>query len=254
MTNFTKDLKNLVLNELLELFKNSSGNVKDKIIQIIKEKLSLQKPLISISKEETRTFYEITKTQIYAEMENCLGSHWSMNLIALGLYVAQLNKDQKTELQKRVSQEVHLRYGVKGLRILEIGSTGAIINIIRYISDIKVRQNYTFIEIGKLFDKILEEWQNITIFVKSEETINNIEIKIMNFISLKKPLFFIFAYGSAVNNTISTIAKLNNDDTFRSNGYIFYANTQYIGDDINKKEAYSCYFENIKGYGINLFI
>lgn len=253
MTDLNKDLERLALKELLKIFRESSGKIKDKIKRVIIEKVLSQKKLITLEsthKEDILQIYKITQNSSYKRMEDCLGSHWSMNLIGLGLYVAELNKEQQRELQERVRIEVHKKYGSKGLRILEMGSTGTIDNVINYLSSVKIRKNYNIIQMGRLFDKVIEKWNEITIFVKSENNTNTIELKCLDMLEKKIPLFFVFAYGSAVPNTISVLAKLNVNNDFR--GYIFEAKMENSCNPY-QKECYTCSFENVEGFGIDMF-
>lgn len=254
MTDLSKDLDRLNIKELLALLKGAPyfSKITNTIKEAIKNRIYTNKPFLSqnINEQEVQSLYQISKRDIYKRMESCLGSHWSMNLIALGLYISELNEMGQRDLQARVRFDVHTRYGAKGLRILEMGSTNAIKTIIDYLSGIKMTNDYNFLQMGRLFDKIIEEWSSITIFVESEDNLNHVEVKCLEMIRNKKPLFFVFAYGSAVRHAIFAIAKLNNNGDLK--GYIFKGETRKVGVD-KKMEVYSCPFENIEGFGIYIF-
>ena len=162
---------------------------------------------------------------------------------------SELNETQKTDLRERVREEVHRKYGAKGIRILEMGSTGVIRDIIDHISRLKIRKEYTFLEMNRLFDKILDKWQEITVFVKTEDNFNNIKIKCSELLSKKESLFFVFAYGYAVKHAINAIASLNNEGELK--GYLFFSNILMTD---GKKEVYSCSFENVEGFGLDSFV
>jgi len=248
MIDLSVDLSKIDYKNLLRIFRDSSGKLRDKIREIIIQRIEKNKPFVSINEKETQHLYKIRKYESYRMMEICLGSHWSMNLIGLGLLVSELNETQKTDLQEKVRIEVHRKYGAKGLKILEMGSTGVIRDIIDYLSRIKTRKEYTFLEMNKLFDNILDKWQKMAIFVKSEDDMNHIKMKCRQLLESKDSLFFVFAYGFAVKHAINAIASLNNDGELK--GYLFFAN---MGTD-GKRNIYSCSFENVEGFGIDSFI
>lgn len=245
--NLPPELLKLGLNQLLSLLKVTGGKLAHAIGARIKKLIASKTLLISLSEEETRKIYEITKQDLYIRLNNCLVSHWSMNLIALGIYVSKLNELDQRHIVERVRSEVHSKYQARGVKILNMGSTGAIGHIIEYLSDLKMQKNYGFIEMGKFFDKIIEKWEDIAFFVKSEYEIGLVKKKCLEFIGKKYPLFFIFAYASAIPATINAIAELSNSKQL--SGYIWDAKMKPEGF----KEAYSCYFQSIEGDGIEIF-
>lgn len=246
MTDLIKNLSDLPLRELIHLLRDSGGDIKEIIKQKIRDIISSEKYLISLSKEETTSLRRITQTPIYKRMERCLLGHWSMNLIALGLYVAELNQlNQGKDIQERVRSAVHEKYRARGIRILDIGSTGVIENVLNYLDNINLRKNYNVLEMGRLFDAILDEWENITLFIKSGESPNNIEIKIGDMIANKKKLFFVFACGSAIGPTINTIAKMNIQGLLK--GYLFEGKNNPLDN------SYSCPFEDTRNFGVDMF-
>lgn len=253
MSDFIDDLKNQGIKELISLFKSSKGIVQGKIKNFIIDKVNSKKFLISMSGDDVINFERIEKSPSYRRMEDCLGSHWSMNLICLGLYVAELNKLDSDVLQIKVRAEVHSKYGSEGIKILNMGSTHAIDNIISYLSDVKIEKNYNYIQMGRLFDKIIQDWKDITIFVQTGETENNILIKISNMIASEKPIFMVFAYGSATYPTISAIASLNNQRAF-SDKYIFSCKPEKrkIGDK-EIRLAYNWFFTSVKDSDLEMF-
>lgn len=92
MTDLTDELYKININDLLKVFKESSGKIKRKIAEIVAERITKNKPFISIQEHEVRQLYNVRKYESYRRMEDCLGSHWSMNLIGLGLLVLELNE------------------------------------------------------------------------------------------------------------------------------------------------------------------
>lgn len=242
------ELLKLGIKELIVLLKKSPGKfgkiIKERLIYLVKSK----KYLISLSEEDTTELYKISKQELYKRLERCLVSHWSMNLIALGIYISKLNELDQGELAKKVKSEVHFKYQAKGLKILAMGSTGVIDHVIGFLSDIKTEKNYSFTEMGAIFDKIVERWDEITLFVKSEDSDSLIKKSCLSYLQKDERLFFVFAYGSAVKAAIMTIAELNNEGSL--SGYLWDAKMKNIG----QKEVYSCTFQSVKGAGIDMFV
>lgn len=242
------ELLKLSIKELIDLLKKSPGKFGESIKERLKQLVKSKKYFISLSKEDTTELYKISKQELYKRLERCLVSHWSLNLIALGIYISKLNELDQGELAKQVKSEVHSKYQAKGLKILAMGSTGVIDHVIGFLSDIKTEKNYSFTEMGAIFDRIIERWEEITLFVKSEDSASSIKESCLSYLQKNERLFFVFAYGSAVNATISTIAELNNEG--KLSGYIWDAKMKNIGS----KEVYSCTFESVKGAGIDMFV
>ena len=89
--------------------------------------------------------------------------------------------------------------------------------------------------------KIVCNWDKITIFVKTIDTVEITKAKIQNLMDLKKELFFVFAYKNAVIITQVSIAELNTCGLFHGN-YLFEAKGNVDGAGI---EYYSCFFERL---------
>ncbi len=238
----------LGLQELINLFKTSKGKLGEIIKKRIRQVIKSKHYFVSLSEEDTTELYKISKQELYKRLERCLVSHWSMNLISLGIYISKLNELDRGEIAKRVKSEVHHKYQAKGLKILAMGSTGVIDHVIEFLSDIKTDKNYSFTEMGAIFDKIIERWEEITLFVKSGDSIGSIKESCVSYLKKDERLFFVFAYGSAVKATIMTIAGLNNEGSL--SGYLWDAKMKNIG----QQEVYSCSFQSTKGAGIDMFV
>lgn len=245
--NLPPEILKVGLQELINLFKKSSGKLKKLFEKRIKFLVKSKKYLISLSDKEVSELYKITKQELYGRVEKCLVSHWSMNLIALGVLISKLNELDQREIVERIKTEVHSKYMARGIRIVEMGSTGVISHIIEYLSDVKMEKNYNFIEMGKLFDGIIDQWDDITVFVKAEHGKEDVKTRCLDHLEKREILFFVFAYGSAVNATITAIAELSNENQL--SGYIWDAKMKREG----VKEVYSCTFQNAEGHGIDKF-
>ena len=127
---------------------------------------------------------------------------------------------------------------------MNLGSTGIIKEIVSYLDDIKLRKDYNYIEMGKIFDKILNDWRDITIFVKKEDSPNEIKIKITQKMFEKRIIFIIFGKGYAANIAISAIVSMKLNNEFE--GYLFF-----LQENLNR--SYTWVFEKTGNEGIDLY-
>ncbi len=187
----------------------------------IREKLDEGKYGFVPNAEEANALYEVNKKDVYLRLKTCLGSHWALDLLRVGLYISKLNDDGKREAVHKIKSKVHDKYGPRGVKIINMGATGVIESIAFYLSDRKMRANLNPIDLSLEFDKIIEGWEEVTIFIKKEENKGIIYYKILNCLD-KYPLFFVFAYGSAVMNASKAIARLNNEKIIQKKRYMFF--------------------------------
>lgn len=102
-----------------------------------------------------------------------------------------------------------------------MGSTGALISIIQYLSNAKIENNYSQDYMAELFKKIVDNWTKITIFHKSEHGTSKLETRIMAYMNSHYELFFVFSIGTASEQAMKVIANLKNKEIIRKKGYVF---------------------------------
>jgi len=83
----------------------------------------------------------ISKNDAYNRMKELIGNHPFLSLVRLGLVFAEISEEGEAEKIARVKREVHHIYGIKGVRVLTMGSTGVLLDVIRYLSDLKIKYN-----------------------------------------------------------------------------------------------------------------
>ena len=235
----------LGLRELLSYInlKKLSGEVLEYAKKRLRELWYKKQYGFTPSKDEATILRQISQTDLYLRLKFCLGQHWSLPLIKVGIYVSNLNKEGQDKLVQQIKDYIFQKYGIRGIRIMELGSTGIIESIIELISDLKIRKNYTREDLVREFENILFEWKEITLFVKNEHTIDDVIITIKRKMEMKKHLFFVFAFGNASKIAMSGIAKANTEGLFSQEGYLF-SNKYWI----NKRgsEIYSWTFESVE--------
>lgn len=217
-----KDLASLILSGKVTV------DAVDYIRKKIREKLDEGKYGFVPNAEEANALYDVNRKDVYLRLKECLGGHWSLDLLRVGIYISKLKDEGKRETVRKIKDRVHEKYGRRGIKILNMGATSVIDSVALYLSDKKMRENLNPIDLALEFDKIIEGWEEVAIFIKRDEDVSQIYNRI--FIYLEKyPLFFVFAYGTAVMKASKAIAKLNNEKTIRDKKYYVYPNFDQAG-------------------------
>ena len=210
-----KDLTSLIL----------SGKVAaDAVLYIrekIKEKIYEGKYGYVPNGEEAKAIYEVDQKDVYIRLKQCLGGHWALELLRVGIYISRLNDEGKRGVVRKIKDGVFKKYGPRGIKIIDMGATGIIVSVASYLSDRKIRENLNPLDMALEFDKLLDGWDQATVFVKKDDEVTPIYSKILGHMD-KYPLFFIFAYGSAVLKASKAIAKLNNEGKIHDKKYLFF--------------------------------
>ncbi len=163
---------------------------------------------------------KISKSEAYKRMKECIGNHHFLSLVKLGLIFAEISEEGEVEKIARIKSDVHEKYGIKGVRILSMGSTGVLLEVIRYLSDIKIKHNYSQADMAGRFEKIVDKWMEIAIFHKAEDGQTTLRNKIIGYMQTPHELFFVFASGSAGDQAKRVIADLSNNNEIRKRGYL----------------------------------
>lgn len=187
----------------------------------VKEKWALKQYGFTPNAEEAKRLHQIEEKDIYKRLVDCVGEHWALPLIRVGIYLSDINDSGRKELANKIRAGVQNRYDIKGLRVLELGSTRMIINVIQYVSDLKLLKNLTKEELSLELDKIIEHWAKSTIFVKLGDKISNLEVQCIRSMNNSTEPFFLFACGSAVKQAIKFIEHINKEDLLSKHNYNF---------------------------------
>ncbi len=174
-------------------------------------------------------------------MRECIGDHPYLSVVKLGLAFAGISKRGDAERIGRIKREVTNRYGLKGVRILAMGSTGVLLEVIRYMSDIKIKHDYTQADMVERFEKIIEAWMVITIFHKAEDGESALRKQIIEYMQSTRELFFVFASGIAGDQAKRMIAMLNNESEIRKRR--FTCSLLARNEDQTGRELYTWVFE-----------
>ncbi len=172
--------------------------------------------------EEAATIYKVGQKEAYKRLKECVGSHWSLRLIRLGLYISDLNDEGQRKLVAKTKGDIYKKYGSKGIKITNMATTGALSSVIEYLSKLKIEENLNRTDLAIIFDtEIIEVWDKITFFVKTEDSEKGISKKIVRMMNQRIRIFFVFAYGAASIKPMKVISKLSNDGTISNKNYHF---------------------------------
>jgi len=179
-------------------------------------------------KEEASSLKKIGKDPRFCRLEELIGSHESLNLVRVGIHIMKLNDEGKRQIIDKIKRNIKKKYGYRGIIILDIGTTGVIFDVISYLDNtLRLRKGHSKEKILKEFNRMLDEWENITIFVREEHNKGFVWNHIELYMRLKYPLFFVFAYGSACDVAMKTIAEMNVAGLItQENHYLFFVNSE----------------------------
>ena len=191
--------------------------------------------------DNAKTLYDISETHLFQAFKKCTVNPFHLNLIREGLRISYLNDEGRKEEIEKIRYEVNKRYHSFGIRVMTIASTGELENIVNYLFDLKIRKNLNILDTTKEFEKIVENWDKITIFVKSTDSKKEIQERIIFLKKQKQEIFFLFAYKSAVQSSIESIAQLKKQKEF----YGEYLISGKMSKDKSGDEYYKCFFERL---------
>lgn len=233
------------LNTLLKLYE-AGKDVKRTIINLLDKKKYGFVP----DEQEAKAIKRISESPRFCRLKELIGNHESLNLVRVGIYIMELNDIGERQLINEIRNRVNKRYGHRGMKIINLGSTGTIFDVIDYLDTLKLRKGYGKEHIILEFNKILDNWERITIFVKSEQDEKSLYQNIQIYMRLKHPIFFVFAYGTACSVAMKTIADMNNARLItQKNHYLIWSKP---GKDRAGKLKYAWNFELCPG-GLSKF-
>ncbi len=216
---FEKTLPDLLKYILLQKL---TGGVLEWAKKRVKELWDKKEYGFTIKPELANDLQRISKSDVYKRAKESIGNNNKfLSLIKIGLRIEELSEQGKAALIADIKNDVYKKHQIDGVRILSMGSTGALISIIQHLSNVKMEHNYDQDYMSELFEKIIENWSKITIFHKSEHGSKKLETKIMGYMNTHYELFFVFAIGIAGEQAMKVIASLRNNGMIRNKGYTF---------------------------------
>ncbi|MCJ7648261.1 MAG: hypothetical protein MUP85_06585 [Candidatus Lokiarchaeota archaeon] len=186
---------------------------------------------------------KIGKSDAFKRMRECIGNHPYLTLIKLSIRIQELSEKGNRESVYNLKNEVYKKYGLEGIRILTMGTTGVIFSIIQHLSNIKIENDFDQSYMLAVLDKIIQNWTQITIFHKVEDGQEKRDEKIISFMDNHLELFFVFSIGTASDQAKKAIALLNTKGTIHEKGYMLSLNSKRV--DMIGREYYSWVFRSL---------
>ncbi len=238
-----RDLLDLDLSDLLKLIAAGklAGDALKWAKKRVKELWEKKEYGFTPDPELATSLQKISQTEAYRRIKQCIGNHRFLPVIRLGLRIEELSEEGRVDLISKIKDNVHKKYGFEGVRILNMGATGILKGIIQYLSDLKIRNDYTQNDIASIFEGILKRWSEITIFHKAEYGESILEKTIIKYMDAIKDVFFVFAAGTAGNQAKKVIARLNNNSEIRKRGYMFHLYSRR--EDLTGRSLFTWVFE-----------
>lgn len=241
------ELLDKTLPELLKLvaLQKLTGKILEWAKQKIKELWDKREYGFTPEPEVASGLQKISKSEAYKRMKDCIGNHRFLGLIKLGFRVNELNEQGNVAAIAKIKDNVYEKHGVEGIRILTMGTTGVLMGIIQYLSDMKIRNDSSQAIMADHFEKIIKNWMQITIFHQAGQGQKALEKNILAFMKANYEIFFVFSMGTASEQATKVIAQLRKDGIINKNGYMF---TLYSRKELARRVSHTWVFQNIKEF------
>ncbi|MCZ7357484.1 MAG: hypothetical protein O8C66_07880 [Candidatus Methanoperedens sp.] len=239
------DLLDKTLPELLKLvaLQKLTGKILDWATQRIKELWEKREYGFTPEPDVASGLQKISKSDAYRRMKECIGNHRFLGLVKLGFRVDELNEQGNTTAIAKIKSNVFEKHGVEGIRILTMGTTGVLTGIIQYLSDMKLKNDYSQAIMADHFEKIIKNWMQITIFHQAVQGQRTLEKGILTYMKANYDIFFVFSMGTASEQATKLIAQLKKDGIIKKNGYMF---DLYRRREVAGRVMHTWVFQNIK--------
>jgi len=235
------------LPELLKLvaLQKLTGKILDWATHRIKELWEKREYGFTPEPEVACGLQKISKSDAYKRMKECIGNYRFLGLIKLGFRADELNEQGNAAAIAKIKTNVFEKHGVEGIRILTMGTTGVLVGIIQYLSDVKLKNDYSQAIMADHFEKIIKNWMQITIFHQTEQGQKTLEKSILTHMKANYEIFFVFSMGTASAQATKVIAQLKKDEIIKKNGYMF---NLYSRKEVAGRVMHTWVFQNIKEF------
>ncbi|KXS46221.1 MAG: hypothetical protein AWU58_740 [Methanohalophilus sp. T328-1] len=247
------DLLSKSLPELLQIIRlgTYTTDILDAIKKRVKELWSKKQYGFTPDAKTAKELQNITKSDAYRRMEECVGKTSYLNIVKLGLKIEDLSYKLGSAEIENIRKDVFNKYGKDGINILNMGNNGALLPLIQYLSDLKIKNNYSQEGMLNHFMEVIHDWERITIFHKTENGIDGLTDTIKRFMSSRQELFFVFAIGSAGDQAKKAISSLSNDDTIHEQGYTLTLHLREM--DQKNRVHFGWTFQQLNPFAIEKF-
>jgi hypothetical protein len=228
---FESDIAKEILKEAVKVAGTAVYNsVKEKFLKFWNEDKFKKDYGFPYSIEDAKEVYAIGQSVSFKTLKECIGNkHWALNFIKVGIRISDLSDKGEREKVDLIRGEIRKTKGLRPINIVNMGSTGAIKGIVNYLDSLRMKE-YSREAIIEEFERIIYDWENVTIFVDKGSNKETIKSRIVDKVDSEIPLFFIFSYGlDASQIAMYSIAELRNEGLIEPNGYILDTQPRFDG-------------------------
>ncbi|MBU4393362.1 MAG: hypothetical protein KJ920_13085 [Actinobacteria bacterium] len=178
-------------------------------------------------------YQKIKNKTVFKQLKFLIGNHPTLSIILTGLYVSSLDKELKKKIVEENKQRIYNKYKSKGVSIMNMGATGFIEDYVKWLTKYNVEKNPSQQELIDFYEKILEDWQERSIFIQGFMQTLIIISKILGKVNVGKDVFFLFACGNAIKTTEEAISEISINNELKESGYKFL--TEKLNNDDNER-------------------
>ena len=155
---------------------------------------------------------KIKRTKAVKQLEFLIGSdHFTLPIVIVGLSMVSMPENKKAEVAVDSRNAIYHKHGLKGVHILNICTTGYMDKFIMFLAKLNVSRNMSKKELIDVYEKILEDWERLTIFVQKHHSTKHI-FKICESKMIQNlPFFHMFAAYGALKIAGEVTKKLNKE-------------------------------------------
>jgi len=172
-------------------------------------------------------FQKLKTKMVFKQLKFLIGKQDTLSIILLGLYIQGLDNKIKSKIADESRQRIYNKYGTKGVSILSLSTTGFIEEYIKWLSDYNIKNNPSQQELIDLYERCLNDWREITIFVQNVMQTQTIMDRMIGKMNIGKEVFFLFASKGAIMKVEEAIKTRFDEESLKEYGY------EYSTDKLN---------------------
>jgi len=193
--------------------------------------------------KEASRLKDIAGNRTYIAFKSCVGAVPYLRFIKVGILLYELMCEGNIKRIREIKREIYnSKYNKTAIKIIHIASTGILLNALEYLINLRDNRNLSKYAVSLEFEKIQELWQEASVGIKKDETVEQAEEKIMNKVKKLLPLVIAYASQTAVIIAQSAVANIRNKGICQGKYLPWSKNLVYC--DL---EQYLCIFYKVGG-------
>jgi len=158
-------------------------------------------------------YKKLQKKNSFKQLQFLIGkNHPTLGIILLGMHIASMSHEQRKKCVDEHRQQVYDKYKGRGVSVLNMALTGFIDGYIKWLGDLYVEKNPSEKELIDIYEKILDQWNEITIFVQTSKADHTIQSRLVHKMSASMAFIYVFASESAISKWQKILDKITKDN------------------------------------------